>query len=567
MNNVLPFGKKTHSSLSENTQDVLDLSTLTDGAADFSTGMVDRSSGSLSYLPSQTAVTPDWTNQEIASFMRAHRLLAIAGLSLETERGVTDEGDPWFVFLNQDGDVFAHFARIGEVYILDSIIQQEIAKAGSLDELISAFAETTTPVDSADHTSTSATVVPFVALRESKVRLHPGATLAALIWTIYIQSGELAVPSSSAALDVTATSEADEVTTLPSQIRVTLSEELATNTSEDNSADLKSTEKDIHTQAPSSAQVAATFTTVQTVGMGLSAIAISNGMYFWVSGESLLEQAALASQLVAEVIKDISDEETEQLADLSELGSILSTVRAAIEDNSEAMALAQSPKQDIPPTVDLASMPASVANAVENGKVGSAIKTKNVQGDVAFSEEIDGELIKFRDIQANRPEETETSQVRSTPVDIEKSYILQELDEVEHFSLTSDAFSNIATQLSDLPFFAQMLSGSFQAVVASEGSQTVPTLASGPDTINATSETAARFSIFNDDAHSFIVFLMSKGDETKRSDYDNEVVLFDFDAIDSQTDAIYARSWSFEDGSVISAVGLKSDFAAFDLVI
>lgn len=564
MNNVLPFGKKTRSSLCENTQDVLDLSTLTDSAADFSNGIVDQPSGSISYLPNKTAVTPDWANQEIASFMRAHRLLSIAGLSLETERGVTDEGDPWFVFANQDGDVFAHFARIGEVYILDSIIQQEIAKARSLDELISAFAETNTPVDSADHTSTSATVVPFVALRETKVRLHPGATLAALIWTIYIQSGELAVPSFSAALDVTATSKADELTTLPSQTRVTPSEELATNTSEGNSADLKSTEKDAHTQTPLSAQVAAAFTTVQTVGMGLSAIAISNGMYFWVSGETLLEQATLASQLVAEVIKDISDDETEKLADLSELDSVLSTVRAAIEDSSEAMALAQSPIQDIP-TVDLASMSAIVANAVENGKVGSAIKTKNVQGDVAFSEEMDGELIKLRDTQANRPEETETSQIRSTPVDIEKKYILQELDEVEHFSLTSDAFCNIATQLSDLPFFTQTLSGSFQAVVASEGSQTVP--ASGPDTLRAASETAPRFSIFNDDAHNFIVFLMSKGDETKRSDYDNEVVLFDFDAIDSQTDAIYARSWSFEDGSVISAVGLKSDFAAFDLVI
>ena len=566
MNNVLPFGKKAHPSLCENTKDVVDLSTLTDGAADFSNGMVDRSSGRLSHLPRQTVTTPDWTNQELASFMRAHRLLSIGGLSLETEHGVTDEGDPWFVFVNQDRDVFAHFARIGKVYILDSIIQQEIAKAGSLDELISAFAETTTPVDSADHTSTSAAVVPFVALRESKVRLHPGATLAALVWTIYIQSGELAVPSFSAALNVTATSEPGEVTTLPSQTRFTPLEELATSPSEDNSEDLKSTEKDIHTQAPSSAQVAATFTTVQTVGMGLSAIAISNGMYFWVSGETLLEQATLASQLVAEVIKDISDEETEQLADLSELDSVLSTVRAAIEDSSEAMALAQSPIQDIP-TVDLASMPAIVAKAVENGKVGSAIKTKNVQDDVDFSEEIDGELIKLRDIQANRPEETETSQIRSTPVDIEKVYILQELSEVEHFSLTSDAFSNIATQLSDLPFFAQMLSSSFQAIVASEGSQTVLTPMSGSDTLNADTGNSPRFSIFNDDAHNFIVFLMSKGDETKRSDYDNEVVLFDFDAIDSQTDAIYARSWSFEDGSVISAVGLKSDFAAFDLVI
>ena len=49
--------------------------------------------------------------------------------------------------------------------------------------------------------------------------------------------------------------------------------------------------------------------------------------------------------------------------------------------------------------------------------------------------------------------------------------------------------------------------------------------------------------------------------------YDNEVVLVDLDAFDGQGDIVYARSWSFDDGSVISAVGLKSDFEAFDLIV
>ncbi|MBB4285513.1 hypothetical protein [Roseospira goensis] len=57
--------------------------------------------------------TGPWTNQELAELCRVVNLLARAGLTVETDSGQTDEGDPWMVFLRPgSGDVIAHFARI-----------------------------------------------------------------------------------------------------------------------------------------------------------------------------------------------------------------------------------------------------------------------------------------------------------------------------------------------------------------------------------------------------------------------------------------------------------------------
>ncbi|KAA5606777.1 hypothetical protein F1188_05460 [Roseospira marina] len=67
------------------------------------------------FLRSRTARTPNgpWTNQELAELSRVVNLLARAGLTVETDSGMTDEGDPWFVFANPNtGDVIAHLARI-----------------------------------------------------------------------------------------------------------------------------------------------------------------------------------------------------------------------------------------------------------------------------------------------------------------------------------------------------------------------------------------------------------------------------------------------------------------------
>jgi hypothetical protein len=54
-----------------------------------------------------------WSKQELAHFHRVFNALWEAGLSLETDSGVTDESEPWFVFCDADsGAVVAHFARL-----------------------------------------------------------------------------------------------------------------------------------------------------------------------------------------------------------------------------------------------------------------------------------------------------------------------------------------------------------------------------------------------------------------------------------------------------------------------
>ncbi|WP_299439970.1 hypothetical protein [uncultured Rhodospira sp.] len=58
-------------------------------------------------------ISGQWTNQERAELTRVVNLLGQAGLPVETDSGLTDEGDPWMVFVRPDtGDVIAHFARI-----------------------------------------------------------------------------------------------------------------------------------------------------------------------------------------------------------------------------------------------------------------------------------------------------------------------------------------------------------------------------------------------------------------------------------------------------------------------
>jgi hypothetical protein len=64
----------------------------------------------------------DWSQLEIAEFYRVEGALVQAGLALETDRGLTDEGDPWFAFCRSEtGEVFIHFARIGGLYVVAGI--------------------------------------------------------------------------------------------------------------------------------------------------------------------------------------------------------------------------------------------------------------------------------------------------------------------------------------------------------------------------------------------------------------------------------------------------------------
>jgi hypothetical protein len=59
-----------------------------------------------------------WSKHELGHLHRAAKLMWAGGLSIGTDCGVTDEGDPWFVFCDvESGEIVAHFARIGIKYV------------------------------------------------------------------------------------------------------------------------------------------------------------------------------------------------------------------------------------------------------------------------------------------------------------------------------------------------------------------------------------------------------------------------------------------------------------------
>ena len=70
----------------------------------------------VSFFHWQDSIQPrlrDWTAQELAEFYRVEAALVTSGMRVESERGLSDEGDPWFIFCrSEDKEVIAHFARI-----------------------------------------------------------------------------------------------------------------------------------------------------------------------------------------------------------------------------------------------------------------------------------------------------------------------------------------------------------------------------------------------------------------------------------------------------------------------
>jgi hypothetical protein len=61
---------------------------------------------------------PGWSREELELLLEAAKFLRSEGADLVTDQGVTDEGEPWFVFCDPENcDVLVHFARISGEYL------------------------------------------------------------------------------------------------------------------------------------------------------------------------------------------------------------------------------------------------------------------------------------------------------------------------------------------------------------------------------------------------------------------------------------------------------------------
>jgi len=86
------------------------------------------------------ADTSGWSLQELALFDCAARLLSSEDICIETDFGLTDEGEPWLVLCDADsGDIFGHFARVHDEYIACVPFCLDTLKDRDLPGLLSRF--------------------------------------------------------------------------------------------------------------------------------------------------------------------------------------------------------------------------------------------------------------------------------------------------------------------------------------------------------------------------------------------------------------------------------------------
>jgi hypothetical protein len=134
----------------------------------------------VSFLRRVRPVSRDWAQEELAEFYRVESALLQAGMRIETDRGVTDEGDPWFAFCRvDDGETFIHFARIDGRYIIAGPAYEGVAQGYDFPELVR------------DLISRHPLVQPNLQRRNNtNIFMHPAALLIAVVGTAFFKTAD-----------------------------------------------------------------------------------------------------------------------------------------------------------------------------------------------------------------------------------------------------------------------------------------------------------------------------------------------------------------------------------------
>ena len=81
-----------------------------------------------------------WSSDELDLLLGAAKFLRSEGVDLVSDHGITDEGEPWFVFCDPETcDILAHFARIGGEYLACVPFRNHTVKGSVLQALLDRF--------------------------------------------------------------------------------------------------------------------------------------------------------------------------------------------------------------------------------------------------------------------------------------------------------------------------------------------------------------------------------------------------------------------------------------------
>lgn len=497
----------------------------------------------------------DWGNQELADLFRVKQLLSSANVPVETMRGVSDEGDPWFIFCHFNGDVFIHMARIDGIYVLDSPNVRRPLRGHDFNALIADYTNHALPAvqgGGAGDEDTEHRVVRFE--RGGKVRLHPSAMLAALIWTLFLASEELVMlaPQEQSA-------DSDDLL----DFSAVISADYEFHAVEMETADVTGlanaqSVKELHEEGPYSAFEAQALMREAMMGqqglaahqngfaMGLSTIAIAMG---FMSETVLLDN----QRKVLEGLKSIS---LSQYATDAESGTEGQQIAGADEIPLLEM-LGEFLGVDIAHDTEIAEATTEQAEGsllqqdILHVTSGAVVETdmleqpKVVQA-VALREDSEIEL-------------TEASDSFSFQTAIETDTLVSKTS-TEQASSTitiSDLFSSTLGQMEEFQLGQTTVMASFD--LSKTG------VLSLSEYIGS-SQRKTDHREFDDHAQAFIDFIHAKDTDVGIIQFGNEVIMIDRDAFNQAGADKYTFSWETNDGHIISMIGLRSEFQEFDLI-
>lgn len=144
----------------------------------------------LSFAAHPRSIGPsssDWTQAERAEFYRVTELLGRAGLPIVSETGLSDENEPWIVFLREDtGDVIAHIARIDGEFIAASVTTEDVFKGRDFRQVLDQIVQR------------QPLVLP-AARHGQRLYMHPTAILTAFLVTALMHTAHEARAEGNAA--------------------------------------------------------------------------------------------------------------------------------------------------------------------------------------------------------------------------------------------------------------------------------------------------------------------------------------------------------------------------------
>ncbi|RXV59035.1 hypothetical protein C6W92_15925 [Roseovarius sp. A46] len=524
-----------------------------------------------------------WSNQELADLFRVKRLLSAAGIACETDHGSTDEGDPWFVFCDGAGEVFIHLCRIDAEYLLDSPSLSAPLRGANFNELIDAFtqrhigdeAQVSERTGSIENTR----VVRFQ--RNGKVFMHPATMLAALVWTLFLSSEELVM--------VMPGSAEDEMDAVDGLAREPLKALGSVETPQEEAVDDMTANllqpRVSGTEKADTEQTVAQFWgelndnsdskfNYSTYAFGLSAIAISFG---FMSQEQLpdidtVNLTAILSAIFENEQAEIDDGTQKAYLDVSRQDlDFLAFVQDIIQDLDILPPKTDVAENATTPSEDQAHLASQMLQAQQEDQVDAA------NGDKLAATKQNADVETARAESSTVPAEQAKADKPGSTMDDAPGAVTSETSEAWFANLALDAVSgDILNNLQAMMIQNTEVQATFEVTESffnkTNSLISKSTYESGlplkeNDTIDISQAAYKGYARYDEHAQQIVQFIMDNSRDLEIVATQDEVMFFDSAIIEADSDDIVVMAWSLENGDVIAAMGLRSQFEGMDFVV